>query len=392
MTELGLTYMAVNVAADREQRPEVVAVSGQSGVPVLQDGDKVYTDPDDCPRVPVGRRTRGRTTPTQHAAMGAWRRSKALSVPPRTALARLAELLAGQGVHDRLAAAGPQLDARLPEEYVLLHVGAPAAIAKSFELDPKAPVALLVPIAVIPAEGGGSMVASADPVGQVWLYGDPALRRIQARRQAAPLRGAQGAVRPAPPGASGRPHSQRKNLRLTSVAASPDRRHDPQLHPVRSRCPTHGSTRVSTDVVQRQRLAHRHHPVGQPVERRRRPRHEQQHEPEQQADGLGGPGGGRQRGEQHADARRSRTPRPRRPEPPRRATPARARRSAAMPMTVMMRAPTRATPRLTSSCEPRSAASDTPLARKRRSTPFSRYDARCTGSDTVPIEAMTRAM
>ena len=41
LTELGLTYTAVNVAADPDERAEVVAVSGQPSVPMLQDGDKV---------------------------------------------------------------------------------------------------------------------------------------------------------------------------------------------------------------------------------------------------------------------------------------------------------------------------------------------------------------
>lgn len=178
MTELGLTYMAINVAADREQRPEVVAVSGQSGVPVLQDGDKVFTDPDDMLQYLSATYPRPDDA-TQHAGMGAWRRSKALSVPPRTALARLKELLEAKGFVIVSQLRGPKIDERLPKEYVLLHVTVPTAAAKTFALDPKAPVALVLPMAVIPAEGGGSMVASADPVAQVWLYGDPALRRIQ---------------------------------------------------------------------------------------------------------------------------------------------------------------------------------------------------------------------
>lgn len=178
LTELGLSYTAVNVAADKEQRPEVVAVSGQTGVPVLQDGDKVYVDPDDA--LEYLRATYPRPGDAdRHAAMGAWRRSKSLSVPPRTAQARLAELLLAQELTIVSKLTGTQIDPHLPEEYVLLHVGAPAAIARTFELDPRAPAALLVPIAVVPAEGGGSVVAAADPVGQVWLYGDPALRRVQ---------------------------------------------------------------------------------------------------------------------------------------------------------------------------------------------------------------------
>jgi glutaredoxin len=38
MTELGLTYECVNVQADRDEREELAAVSGQEGVPVLVDG------------------------------------------------------------------------------------------------------------------------------------------------------------------------------------------------------------------------------------------------------------------------------------------------------------------------------------------------------------------
>jgi glutaredoxin len=179
LTELGLAFMSVPVAADREQRPEVVAVSGQSGVPVLQDGDKVFTDPEDMLEYLTATYPRPDDA-AQHAGRGAWRQAKPLSIPPRTALARLAELLLAQGFSIVSKLGGSQLDVRLPEEYVLLHAGLPAAIVKTFELDPRAPVALLVPIAVIPADGGGSVVAGADPVGQVWLYGDPALRRLQA--------------------------------------------------------------------------------------------------------------------------------------------------------------------------------------------------------------------
>ena len=38
----------------------------------------------------------------------------------------------------------------------------------------------MLPIAVIPTEDGKSVVAAADPVGQVWLYGEPDLNRVQA--------------------------------------------------------------------------------------------------------------------------------------------------------------------------------------------------------------------
>jgi len=74
---------------------------------------------------------------------------------------------------------GPKISELLPKEYVLLEVALPMAAVKSVAIDSLAPVALPLPMAVLPAEGGGSVVASVDPVGQVWLYGEPPLTRIQ---------------------------------------------------------------------------------------------------------------------------------------------------------------------------------------------------------------------
>ena len=54
------------------------------------------------------------------------------------------------------------------------------AVVKTLDIDPLAPVAIMFPIAVIPTEDGKTVVASADPVGQVWLYGEPELRNVQA--------------------------------------------------------------------------------------------------------------------------------------------------------------------------------------------------------------------
>ncbi len=56
----------------------------------------------------------------------------------------------------------------------------PVAAVKTLDVDPLAPAAMMVPIAVIPTEDGKSVVASADPVGQVWLYGEPDLSNVQA--------------------------------------------------------------------------------------------------------------------------------------------------------------------------------------------------------------------
>jgi glutathione S-transferase len=178
MTELRLTFTAVNVAADPDERAEVAAVSGQTSVPVLQDGDRVLTDSDEI--VEYLRATYPAPADAkQHAAKGAWRAARSLSLPPRAALARLKELLEQKGFTIVTQVRGPKISEALPKEYVLLHVAVPAAAVKAVELDPLAPVALLLPIAVLPAEGGGSVVASADPVGQVWLYSEPPLNKIQ---------------------------------------------------------------------------------------------------------------------------------------------------------------------------------------------------------------------
>ena len=56
----------------------------------------------------------------------------------------------------------------------------PVAAVKTLDVDPLAPAAIMFPIAVIPTEDGRSVVASADPVGLVWLYGEPELRNVQA--------------------------------------------------------------------------------------------------------------------------------------------------------------------------------------------------------------------
>jgi glutaredoxin len=180
LTELGLAYMAVNVAADHTARADVIAVSGQDTVPMLQDGDKVFTGSDAIVEYlqatyPVP------ADAEDHAAAGAWRAAAALSIPPRAALARLRELLESKGFTIVTQIRGPKISERLPKEYVLLHVTIPVAAVKTVEIDPLAPGALLLPMAVLPADGGGSVIATADPVGQVWLYGEPALIQIQSK-------------------------------------------------------------------------------------------------------------------------------------------------------------------------------------------------------------------
>jgi glutaredoxin len=47
MTDLLLDYKLVNVPHEKSERREVIAVSGQSGIPVMVDGDVVLDDDDD---------------------------------------------------------------------------------------------------------------------------------------------------------------------------------------------------------------------------------------------------------------------------------------------------------------------------------------------------------
>jgi glutaredoxin/uncharacterized protein (DUF302 family) len=179
LTELGLTYMTVNVPAAREERADLMAIAGQDTAPVLTDGDKVFGESDEI--IEYLRATYPAPDDAEdHAAMGAWRAARMVSLAPRAALARLRELLEERGFLVLAQIKGPKIDERLPKEYVILQVTVPVAAVKSLDVDPLAPAAIMFPIAVIPTEDGKSVVASADPVGQVWLYGELELRNVQA--------------------------------------------------------------------------------------------------------------------------------------------------------------------------------------------------------------------
>ncbi|NLE23485.1 MAG: hypothetical protein GX624_12010 [Actinobacteria bacterium] len=178
LTELGLTYTAVSVPYLSEDRVELMALTGQSAIPVLTDGDRVYADSDEI--IDYLRSTYPKPEDAaEHAAHGAWRTATAVSLSPRAALARLRELLEAKGFLVLMEVHGSEIDDRLPEDYVILQVTVPPAAVKALDIDPLAPVAMMLPIAVVQSEDGKSVVAAADPVGLVWLYGEPALSRVQ---------------------------------------------------------------------------------------------------------------------------------------------------------------------------------------------------------------------
>ena len=178
MTELGLTYTIVNVPAERDERAEVMAISDQPGIPTLQDGDKVFAASDEI--IDYLRATYPAPPDAeQHAAQGAWRAAGLVSLPPQAALARLKELLEAKGFKILSQTRGSKISNRLPPDYILLQVAVPVAAVKVLELDPLAPGAVLLPMAIVPTGDGASVVASADPVAQVWLFGEPELTKIE---------------------------------------------------------------------------------------------------------------------------------------------------------------------------------------------------------------------
>lgn len=178
LTELGLTYTTVNVPYAPGDRVELIAIAGQTETPVLVDGDKIYGDSEEI--VDYLRATYPEPEDAEdHALRGAWRAAMAISLPPRAALARLEELLAGKGFTIVARIHGPEIHKRLPEEYVILQVTVPVAAVKALDVDPLAPAAMMFPMAVIPTEDGKCVIASADPQGQVWLYGETELYTVQ---------------------------------------------------------------------------------------------------------------------------------------------------------------------------------------------------------------------
>ena len=177
MTELGLTYLTVNVPAKREERQELLAVTGQASVPALQDGERVVLGSDDIVRY-LRATFPAPDDAARHAAAGAYRIAAASPLAPPAAVARLKELLEQDGLAVYAEIGGAALSPRIDAEYMLLLVGMPGAAAKAFSIDPSLPAAMALPIAVFPTEEG-STVAAADPVSQVWLHGNAALNELQ---------------------------------------------------------------------------------------------------------------------------------------------------------------------------------------------------------------------
>lgn len=48
MTDLGITYINVNVPRNKQERTELLNISGKAGIPTLVDGDLIIADDDDA--------------------------------------------------------------------------------------------------------------------------------------------------------------------------------------------------------------------------------------------------------------------------------------------------------------------------------------------------------
>lgn len=177
LTELGLTYTAVNVPARREERAELIALTDQAAVPALEDGDRVVLGSDNIIEYLRGAFPAPEDA-RDHVASSAYRSATTSALTPRAALARLKELLRENDLVVFAEIDGASISAGLPAQYTLLQIAVPASAAKAFEIDAAAPSALALPVAVYGVEGG-SALAAADPVGMVWLYGEPALNKLQ---------------------------------------------------------------------------------------------------------------------------------------------------------------------------------------------------------------------
>jgi glutaredoxin len=173
LSELGLSYMAAAVPAEKQQRTELIELSGQDEIPVLVDGEHTIAGSsaieeylrETYPPAPDAEK---------HAQSGFFRYVLESDESPQDLLARVKALLAKHRF-DVAAEVGIT-----PKEgdgigtYVLLQAVVPVALAVDLAADPSVPSALTIPISVYPIEDG-SQVAITDPFVGVWLFGEAPL-------------------------------------------------------------------------------------------------------------------------------------------------------------------------------------------------------------------------
>lgn len=172
LTELELTYECINVPADRDEREQVVAASGQEGVPVLIDGATTIAGVNEIVAHLHGHYPAPPDS-AEHASRGRFRIVSKLTLPPAEALERLRVVFAQEEIEIVAEIRGDALaPGSLPEGYTLVHAAFPAAVVTVVRADPTIAAAVTIPVAVYGTESG-SEVAVTKPLAGAWLYGVP---------------------------------------------------------------------------------------------------------------------------------------------------------------------------------------------------------------------------
>lgn len=175
LTEQMISFVSVPVPADRDERAELAAVTGQRGVPALKDGDRIITGSDEI--ITYLRRKAGGHEAEAHAARNTWRWTHRMSVSVAAARVRLINVLSKAGF-DVIGESDVVVDGAAGSSLVLAVMPAADKAAAVLQADGQSPGGLVFGVTISPQPGGASTVTIADPVAQVWLFADAEVREI----------------------------------------------------------------------------------------------------------------------------------------------------------------------------------------------------------------------
>ena len=178
MTELGLSYTTVNVPARREERAELIALTDHAAVPVLEDGDHVVAGSDEIieylratfPAPEDARRSR-RLRPLPQRGDVVAHPARSRGATQGAARGRTTSRCSPRSTARASAPASPPTTPSSSS-------ACPPPPPRRSQIDPAMPSAVALPVAVYAVEGG-STLAAPDPVGEVWLFGEAGLNKLQ---------------------------------------------------------------------------------------------------------------------------------------------------------------------------------------------------------------------
>jgi glutaredoxin 3 len=183
LTELCLVYACVNVPATGEDRTDLRAVSGQTEIPVLLDGEQVVIG-SEAILEHLHQHYPATPSTAKHHRTGEFRYAKECGDPPNAVLEHLRSLL----VEHRLKCVSETLlpmngDDGDDGDYILVQACSTAIWKTIVRSDPATVGAVAVRIGIWPT-ATGSGVCIEDPVAGAWLAGTA--ETIWAARQARP--------------------------------------------------------------------------------------------------------------------------------------------------------------------------------------------------------------